>query len=66
MSITKRFMEFQEEQDSIRVSLQALIDDERITNPVSVGIAKKLLQMATSTHSLRSRRKPSLASSLLK
>lgn len=43
MSITKRFMEFQEEQDAIRAALQYLIDDERITNPVSVGIAKKVI-----------------------
>jgi hypothetical protein len=43
MSITKRFMEFQEEQDAIRAALQTLIDDERITNPASVGIAKKVI-----------------------
>jgi hypothetical protein len=43
MSLTKRFMEFQEEQDAIRAALQALIDDERITSPASVGIAKKII-----------------------
>lgn len=43
MSITKRFMEFQEERDAIRAALQALIDDERITNSASVGIAKKVI-----------------------
>ncbi|HVK55639.1 MAG TPA: hypothetical protein VM532_11495 [Burkholderiales bacterium] len=43
MSLTKRFMEFQEERDAIRAALQALIDDKRITNPVSVGIAKKVI-----------------------
>lgn len=43
MSLTKRFMEFQEERDAIRAALQALIDDERITNPASVGIAKKII-----------------------
>lgn len=43
MSITKRFMEFQEERDAIRAALQALIDDERITNATSVGIAKKVI-----------------------
>lgn len=43
MSITKRFMEFQEEQDAIRVALQMLVDDQQIENPASVGIAKKVI-----------------------
>ena len=43
MSLTKRFMEFQEERDVIRAALQTLIDDERITNSTSVGIAKKVI-----------------------
>lgn len=36
-------MEFQQEQDVIRAALQALIDNERISNPTSVGIAKKVI-----------------------
>ena len=36
-------MEFKEEQDAIRAALQALIDDERIANPASIGIAKKVI-----------------------
>lgn len=43
MSITKRFMEFQEEQDATKAALQKLIDDERITNPASIGVAKKVI-----------------------
>ncbi len=43
MSLTKRFMEFEEERDAIRAALQALIDDERITTPASIGIARKVI-----------------------
>lgn len=43
MSLTKRFMEFQEERDAIRAALGALIEDERITHPASIGIAKKII-----------------------
>lgn len=43
MSLTKRFMQFEEERDAIRAVLQHLIDDERITNPASVGIATKII-----------------------
>jgi hypothetical protein len=43
VSITKRFMDFQEEQDTIRAALQALVDDQRIENPASVGIAKRVI-----------------------
>jgi hypothetical protein len=43
MSLTKRFMEFQEERDEIRAALRGLLDNDRITNPASVGIAKKII-----------------------
>ena len=36
-------MEFQEEQDAIRAALQSLIDNEKITNQASVGIARKVI-----------------------
>ncbi len=44
MSITKRFMELEEERDALRTGLQSLIDDERITNAASIGIAKKVIE----------------------
>jgi hypothetical protein len=43
MSLTKRFMQFDAEQDAIRLMLQHLIDDEKISNPASVGVAKKVI-----------------------
>jgi hypothetical protein len=43
MSITKRLIERQEQEDSIRNALQALIDDDRLSHPSSVGIAKKII-----------------------
>lgn len=43
MSLTKRFMQFEEEQEAIQAVLQHLLDDEQITNPASVGIAKKII-----------------------
>jgi hypothetical protein len=36
-------MECEEELNALRSGLQALIDDERITNAASIGIAKKVI-----------------------
>ena len=43
MSLTKRFMEFQEDRDDTRAALLALIDNEKITHSASIGIAKKVI-----------------------
>ena len=44
MSITKRFLEWQGDEDAIKAALQAIIDDERLAHPASIGIPKKIIE----------------------